>query len=159
VDVAVAGTEGGDVMSQDGVGRKMSIQLDSCSAQEMIVVTTRSSVYELVVVRGDHGHILLRGGRHFPKFRSALFLCSTRNDGSVALRTIDIGLGMKFMSGDRSYLTSAVRSICLRTASGGSTECAEASERGATENSLRSTTILAARSQQTVHMNHGGCTV
>jgi len=145
VDVATTGREGGDVMSQDGVGKQMSIQLDSCSAQEMIVVTTRSSVYELVVVRGDHGHISVRGGRHFPEFRSALFLCSTRNDGSVALRTIDIGLGMKFMSGDRSYLTSAVQSICRRTASG-STECAEASERGATENSLRSTTILAAAS-------------
>ena len=133
-------------MSQDGVGKQMSIQLDSCSAQEMIVVTTRSSVYELIVVRGDHGHILVRGGRHFPEFQSALFLCSTRNDGSVALRTIDIGLRMKFMSGDRSYLTSAVQSICRRTASGASTECAEASERAATESSLRSTTILAAAS-------------
>jgi hypothetical protein len=124
----------------------MSIQIDSCSAQEMIVVTTRSSVYEMVVVRGDHGHISVRGGSHFPEFRSALFLCSTRDDGSVAPRTIDIGLRMKFLSGDRSYLTSAVQSICRRTASGGSTECAEASERGATENSLRSTTILAAAS-------------
>ena len=123
----------------------MAIYVDSCEAQETIVITTRSSVYELVVLRSARGLIVVRGGRHFPEFQSALFLCSTRNDGSVALRTIDIGLGMKFMSGDRSYLTSAVQSICRRTASG-STECAEASERGATENSLRSTTILAAAS-------------
>ena len=112
-------------MSQDGVGRQMPIQIDSCSAQEMIVVTTRSSVYELVVVRGDHGHISVRGGRHFPEFRSALFLYSTRDDGLVAPRTIDIGLRMKFMSGDQSYLTSAVQSICRRLASGASTECAQ----------------------------------
>ena len=112
VDVAVEGTHGGDVMSQDGVGRQMPIQIDSCPAQEMIVVTTRSSVYELVVVRGDHGHISVRGGSHFPEFQSALFLYSTRDDGVVAHRTIDIGLRMKFLSGDRSYLTSAVQSIC-----------------------------------------------
>src|SRR4030095_8572980 len=127
-------------MSQDGVVKQMSIQLNSCSAQEMIVVTTRSSLYELVVVRGDHGHILVRGGRHFAEFRNALFLFSTRDDGLVAPRTIDIGLRMKFVSGDQAYLTSAVQSICRRTAIGGSTECAEASEWGA-ENSLRSTTI------------------
>ena len=115
-------------MSQDGVGKQMSIQLDSCSTQEMIVVTTRSSVYELVVVRGDHGHISVRGGRHFPEFQSALFLYSTRDDGLVAPRTIDIGLRMKFVSGDQSYLTSAVQSICRRTARGGSTECAQSPE-------------------------------
>jgi hypothetical protein len=144
VDVAIAGTEGGDVMSQPGVGRKVSIQIDSCSAQEMIVVTTRSSVYELVVVRGDHGHISVRGGRHFPEFRSALFLYSTQDDGLVAPRTIDIGLRMKFVSGDRSYLTSAVQSICRRPR-GASTECAQPpDESRAPRDSHGSPTVMAA---------------
>jgi hypothetical protein len=124
----------------------MPIQFDSCSAQEMIVVTTRSSVYELVVVRGDHGHISVRGGRHFPEFQSALFLYSTRDDGLVAPRSIDIGLRMKFVSGDRSYLTSAVQSICRCPAGGASTECAEASERLAPRDSLAAATICSAAS-------------
>jgi hypothetical protein len=90
----------------------MSIQIDSCSAREAIVVTTRTSVYELLVLRGAQGLLLVRGGRHFPKFRRALFLGSTAHDGSVAPRTIDIGLRMKFVSGNRSFLTSPVQSLC-----------------------------------------------
>jgi hypothetical protein len=90
----------------------MSIQMDSCSARDTIVVDTRSSVYELVVLRGDRGYILVRGGRYFPEFRRALFVGSIADDGSVATRTIDIGLRMKFVSGNRSFLTSPVQSIC-----------------------------------------------
>ena len=53
----------------------------------------------------------MRGGRHFPKFTRVLFLGSTADDGSVAPRTIDIGLRMKFVSGNRFVLTSPVQSI------------------------------------------------
>ena len=38
----------------------MAIYVDSCAAQETIVITTRSSVYELVVLRGDRGDVLVR---------------------------------------------------------------------------------------------------
>jgi hypothetical protein len=103
----------------------MSIQIDSCAARETIVVTTRSSVYELIVLRGAQGLLVMRGGRHFPKFRRALFLGSLADDGSVAPRTIDIGLRMRFVSGNRSFLSSPVQSVCRRPASAASTECAQ----------------------------------
>lgn len=103
----------------------MSIHIDSCAAREAIVVRTRSSVYELIVLRGPQGLILVRGGRHFPKFRRALFLGSTADDGLVAPRTIEIGFRMKFVSGDRSFLTSVVESICRRPAGTVSTDCAQ----------------------------------
>ena len=54
----------------------MSIHIDSCAELETIVVKTRSSVYELVVLRGDRGDVLLRGGRHFEEFRRVRFLGS-----------------------------------------------------------------------------------
>ena len=124
----------------------MAIHIDSCAPQEAFVVRTRSSVYELVVVSGDQGHILVRGGRHFPEFRSALFLCSTRDDGSVAPRTIEIGLGMKFLSGDRSYLTSVVQSICRRPNGATATECVQQpSEPGVHRGSDGSPTVVEAR--------------
>jgi len=103
----------------------MSIHIDSSAARETIVVTTRSSVYELVVLRGAQGLIVVRGGRHFPKFRRAVFLGSTAGDGSVAPRIIDIGLRMKFVSDNRSFLTSPVEAICRRPSSAASTECAQ----------------------------------
>ena len=103
----------------------MSTYIDSCAPREAIVVRTRSSVYELIVLRGPQGLILVRGGKHFPKFRRALFLGSTADDDSFAPRTIDIGLRMKFVSGDRSFLTSAVESICRRPAGSASMDCAQ----------------------------------
>ena len=99
-----------------GWGIHMSIHIDSSAARETIVVTTRSSVYELVVLRVAQGLIVVRGGRYFPKFRRALFLGSMADNGSVASRTIDVGLRMKFVSGNRSFLTSPVQSICRRPA-------------------------------------------
>ena len=47
----------------------MAICIDACAALETIGVTTRSGVYELVVLRGDRGDVLVRGGRYFTKFR------------------------------------------------------------------------------------------
>ena len=61
----------------------MSIYIDACAAQETIVVTTRSSVYELVVLRGDRGDVLVRGGRHFTEFSPVVFLGSVADDGSL----------------------------------------------------------------------------
>ena len=95
----------------------MSIHIDSCAARTTIIVRTRSTEYELVVLRGKRGLLLVRGGRYFPQFRRALFLGSAADDGSVEPRTIDIGLRMKFVSGNRSFLTSAVQSICRPAAS------------------------------------------
>ena len=94
----------------------MSIHIESCAAREMIVVSTRSSVYELIVLRGNQGRVLVRGGRHFPKFRRALFLGSTADGVSVEPGVIDIGLRMKFVSANQFLCTSVVRSVCRRPA-------------------------------------------
>jgi hypothetical protein len=121
----------------------MSIHIDSCAARETIVVTTCSSVYELIVLRGDRGHILVRGGRDFPKSRRALFIGSMADDGSVAPRTIDIGLRMRFISGNRLFLTSPVRSICRPPAGAASTACAQRPiERGVPPDSHGLATVL-----------------
>ena len=123
----------------------MSIHIDSCGARETIVVITRSSVYELVVLRSTQGLIAVRGGRHFPKFRRALFLGSTADDGSIAPRTIDVGLRMTFVSGNQSFLTSPVQSICRRPASAASTECErQPNEPGVARDSHDSPTVLTA---------------
>ena len=93
--------------------KAMAIHVDSCAAQETIVVTTRSSVYELVVLRGDRGDVLVRGGRHFTEFTPVLFLGSIADDGSLEPHTIGIGLRMKFVCADRFVITSPVQSVLL----------------------------------------------
>ena len=102
----------------------MAIDLGSCAVRVTIVVNTRASVYELIVLRGDEGDVLLRGGSHFTEFRRVLFVGSTADDGSLHPSTIDIGLRMRFICGDRLVTTSAVQSVSRRPASAASSECA-----------------------------------
>ena len=102
----------------------MSIDLGSCAVRETIVVNTRASVYELIVLRGDEGDVLVRGGSHFAEFQRVLFVGSTADGGSLHPRTIDIGLRMQFFCGDRLVTTSAVQSHTRRRVSAASTDCA-----------------------------------
>lgn len=102
----------------------MPIHMDSCAARETIVVNTRSSVYELIVLRGDHGDVLVRGGTRFADFERALFLGSAAEDGSFASRTIDVGRRMKFVCGDRFIVTSAVQSLSRPTTTTAADSCA-----------------------------------
>ena len=94
----------------------MAIYIDSCAAQETIIVTTRSSVYELVVLRVGRGDVFVRGGRHFSEVTRVLFLGSMADDGSLEFHTIGIGLRMKFVCGARVVITSPVQSLSRRSA-------------------------------------------
>ena len=101
----------------------MSIDLASCGPRETIVVNTRASVYELIVLRGDEGDVLVRGGSLFTEFRHVLFVGSTPDGVSLHPRTIDIGLRMQFICENRLVTTSAVQSLSRRPTSAASTEC------------------------------------
>ena len=102
----------------------MTICINSCAAQETIVVTTRSSVYELVVPRGDGGEVFVRGGRHFPEVTHVRFLGSIADDGTLEPHTIGIGHRMTFVFGERFVVTSPVQSLSHDNVStAGSREC------------------------------------
>ena len=94
----------------------MAICVDACVAQETIVVTTGSSVYELVALDGDQGVVLVRGGKYFGQVTRVLFLGSTADDGLLQPRAIGIGLRMRFLCGDRFVVTSPVQSFTCRRA-------------------------------------------
>ena len=89
----------------------MAISVDSCAAQETFVITTGSNIYELVVLGGDRGDVLVRGGRYFTEVTRVRFLGSIADDGSAKPQTIDIGLRMKFVVGERFVVTSPVQSV------------------------------------------------
>ena len=103
----------------------MAIDLGSSSAGETLVVNTGASVYELTVLRGDVGDVLVRGGSHFTEFHRVLFVGSTADGGPLHSRTIDIGLRMQFICGNRLVTTSAVQSLARCPASA-STSCVTA---------------------------------
>jgi len=103
----------------------MSIHIDSCAARETIVVNTRSSVYELIVLRAPNGEVLVCGG-YFPEFRRVLFIDSTVDGGSLESRTIEIGHRMQFICDDQLVTTSAVQSVSRRPPHTGSIGCGAA---------------------------------
>ena len=75
------------------------IELDSCSDLDWITVKTSRSTYEFVVLSGDTGAVLVRGGSLFPEFRPATITGSLFDGIAVKLRTIAVGLNLEFLVG------------------------------------------------------------
>jgi hypothetical protein len=90
----------------------MTICIDSCAAQETIVITTRSSsVYRLVVLPGDRGDVFVHGGTQFPDVTQVQLIGSIADDGTLEPYTIGIGRRMTFVFGERFVVTSPVQSL------------------------------------------------
>ena len=54
------------------------LHLESCSELEWIVVRTRNSTYDLIVVSGDTGAVMVRGGQLLKEFVAATVLVDLR---------------------------------------------------------------------------------
>jgi len=87
----------------------MALQIHSCGEGETFVVTTRGSVYELIVL-GD-GDVLVRGGKHLKEFRRVRFLGSMGTEGPLEAGSVDIGRRMMFVLDERLFMSSAVELI------------------------------------------------
>jgi hypothetical protein len=85
-----------------------AIDLGGCEPLERITVKTRRSVYELIVLAGRAGEVLVRGGRFFPEFREAILSGSTVGGNALKPRSLGVGLCMEFIVGDRLVMTSPV---------------------------------------------------
>jgi hypothetical protein len=88
-----------------------AIHLRSCTVFERIAVRTHGSLYELIVLSGAVGEVLIRGGRFFPEFRRGLLIGSSAVDGRLTLGTIDLGLSMEMRDDRTRYITSPVEAV------------------------------------------------
>jgi hypothetical protein len=89
------------------------IQLDSCPALQWIVVRTRKSTYDIIVLSGDAGEVMVRGGRFFPEFRHATIAGSTFGGSSVKLGSICVGLHLELRVNGKSFVTSRIQAVSL----------------------------------------------
>jgi hypothetical protein len=87
------------------------IQLDSCPAFERIVVRTRRSVYDVIVLSGDTGEVMIRGGRFFPEFRRATIAGSIIGRSAVKLRSICVGFPMELHVNGKVFVTSRIQAV------------------------------------------------
>ena len=74
------------------------------------MVTSRN-VYDVVVLPGRGGQVLVRGGDHFPDFRHAILLGSTGGGSALKLNRIEVGLRMELRLDNKTVTTSRVQSL------------------------------------------------
>lgn len=86
-----------------------AIRLEACRGLEWILMKTRNSVYELVVLAGDVGEVMIRGGRFFPEFQRAIVVGSIFGGSGVKVRTICVGLHLELCVDGKRLVTSRVQ--------------------------------------------------
>ena len=85
-------------------------QIDQMEDLQGLIVETVNNTYEITVLCGERGDILLRGGRF--RDRISVRLCGASLSGSLLkLRGIYAGLSMEFEHDGRYICTSPVRRI------------------------------------------------
>ena len=88
-----------------------AIDLKSCSELEWIAVRTRSSVYDIIVLSGEIGEVMIRGGRFFSEYRRAIMAGSIFGRSGVKLRSICVGLHLEFHFEGKSFVTSRIQAV------------------------------------------------
>jgi hypothetical protein len=89
------------------------LQTEDLPEQEFLTVETENSRYELTILCGRTGDVLVRGGQFFPYTTAARLAGSSLGGSLLKLRGIHIGFRMELHAHDRSIITSRVRSIVL----------------------------------------------
>jgi hypothetical protein len=88
-----------------------SVELDGCPELERITVRTSRSTYDVVVLSGCSGAVMVRGGSLFPEFHRATITGSLFGGVAVKLRTIAVGFNLEFLVDGTSVITSRVQAV------------------------------------------------
>jgi hypothetical protein len=88
-----------------------AIHLDSCLPFERIAVRTRMSHYEVIVLPGHSGKVLVRGGRYFTTFQHAGLAGSTCGGSAIRLRTIEVGCRLELQVNGMPIVTSTIEAV------------------------------------------------
>jgi hypothetical protein len=89
------------------------LQLEALQDMEKLSVRTENSTYEITVISGRSGEILIRGGRFFPEFTPARLAGSSLGGSFLKLRGIYVGFSLEVHFEQRMIITSRVRNISL----------------------------------------------
>jgi hypothetical protein len=93
-----------------------AIHLDSCMPFERIAVRTQRTDYELVVLPGSSGEVLVRGGQYFSEFRRAGLAGSTSGGSAIRARTIEVGCRLELHLDGTPIVTSTIQAVSRVTA-------------------------------------------
>ena len=89
------------------------VQLERMQDMETLAVGTENSLYEITVISGQAGDILIRGGKFFPEFTPAKLAGSSLGGSFLKLRGIYVGFNLEIHFDQRVIVTSRVRRISV----------------------------------------------
>jgi hypothetical protein len=89
------------------------VQLEAIEDMETLTVRTENSNYEITVISGRTGEVLIRGGRFFPEFTPARLAGSSLGGSFLKLRGIYVGFSLEVHFDKRLIITSRVRKIAV----------------------------------------------
>jgi hypothetical protein len=89
------------------------IQLEAIEDMQTVTVRTENSIYEITVISGRTGDVLIRGGRFFPEFTPARVAGSSLGGSFLKLRGIYVGFSLEVHFEKRLIITSRVRKIAV----------------------------------------------
>jgi len=101
---------------------KDGVQVDRLDDLDTLVVRTQNSTYEITVISGKDGDILVRGGQFFPQKTPAHLSGATMGASFLKLRGIYLGLKMEILHEGRCIITSPVQGIAVKQCQGWSAD-------------------------------------
>jgi hypothetical protein len=117
------GTKGGALQQQDLIAGAAildkwsedpwanGVQIDEMENLETLSVRTRNSRYEITIIDGNRGEVLVRGGQFFPELTPARLAGATMGGCFCKMRGIYVGFRMEINENGRRTVTSPVLSI------------------------------------------------
>ena len=87
------------------------VQVDRMEDMEKLVIQTRNSLYEIIIIDGRSGEILVRGGRFFPELTPARLAGATLGGSFCKMRGIYTGFRMEINASGQRTVTTPVESI------------------------------------------------
>ena len=100
-----------DVWSEEPWGN--GAQIDELNTMQQLHVRTRNSLYEITVIDGLHGEILVRGGKHLPDVTNAQLNGATLGGSFCKLRGIYPGFKMELVANGERFITSTVQAVSV----------------------------------------------
>ena len=81
---------------------------------DRLIVRTRNSIYEMIVIEPQTAAVLVRGGRFFPEFSRARLAGSSLGGSMLKMHGVYTGFHMELVA-DGQIVTTAVRTIDVLT--------------------------------------------
>ena len=89
------------------------LQVDDLDDLQTLVVETRNSRYEIVVMDARKAEVLVRGGRFFPIYTPVVLSGASLGGSFLKLRGIYAGFSMELHTGGEMIITSSVKRVSV----------------------------------------------